>query len=184
MSTLISPEFAAAFIKASGEIRGAVKDSTNPHFKSKYADLESVIEAVKPHLISNGMMFVQSIIPGEDVEVTTVIIYQTGESLSLGSLKVPLPKKDAQGYGSALTYARRYSLSTALGIPSVDDDGEAAKTPAAKKPPHFIYMIDGEISEAQSAFFKKHGVWQDAPGVFISPVHLGPRMDKFLAKEA
>lgn len=180
---LISAEFAAAFIKASSEIRGAVKDSVNPHYKSKYADLESVIDAVKHHLINNGIMFVQSIVPGEDVEVATILIYKTGESLSLGSLKVPLAKKDAQGYGSALTYARRYSLSTALGIPNVDDDGEVAKAPVAKKAQHFVYMIDGEISEAQSAFFKKHGVWQDAPGVFISPVHLGPRMDKFLAKD-
>lgn len=180
----MSPEFAAAFIKASSEIRGAIKDSTNPHYKSKYADLESVIEAVKPHLIANGIMFTQLIAPGDDVEVSTVLIYKSGESLALGGLKVPLAKKDAQGYGSALTYARRYSLSTALGIPSVDDDGEAAKAPVVGKKASFVYLIDGEITEAQSTFFKKHGVWQDGPGVFISPVHLGPRMDKFLAKEA
>ncbi len=134
--TKISEPFAQAIISATADIAGAVKDSTNPHFRSSYADLESVIAAVKPALIKNGLTFLQRVHPGDKVRVETIAIYKTGEIFSCGILEIPLEKLNAQGVGSAITYARRYALSTAFGVPQVDDDGEEASSPApiATKP--------------------------------------------------
>jgi len=120
-------QISTALVKASTKIGGAVKDKTNPHYKSKYADLSSVIEAIKPALAENGLTFVQQFKDAEDgVCIETVIIHESGETLATGHLYVPATKKDAQGYGSAITYARRYSLQTAFGVPAEDDDGNAA----------------------------------------------------------
>lgn len=120
-------ELASALVKASSAIGGAVKDKANPFFKSKYADLSSVVEAIKPHLAANGLTFYQQFGTAEGgVMVETVIVHESGQMLPTGGLFVPASKADAQGYGSAITYARRYSLQTAFGVPSEDDDGNAA----------------------------------------------------------
>jgi hypothetical protein len=120
-------EIAGALAKAQGAMKPAVKDANNPHFKSKYADLGAVIDAVKPALIKNKLFFTQHPQPSPDgVSVETFLHHASGESLSLGTLFVPANKKDAQGFGSALTYARRYALMTAFGVPAEDDDGNAA----------------------------------------------------------
>lgn len=119
---------AAAFAK----IEGATKSANNPHFKTKYADLGAVIDAIKPALIDHGLFFTQHPQPSErGVTVETVLHHASGESISLGSLFVPANKQDAQGYGSALTYARRYALVTAFGVPTEDDDGNAASRAVA-----------------------------------------------------
>jgi hypothetical protein len=113
---------------AFAEIEAATKDKTNPHFKSKYADLGSVIDAIKPPLIKYGLFFAQRSHPAESgVSVETILYHKGGEELSLGTLFVPANKQDAQGFGSALTYARRYGLMTAFGVPAEDDDGNAAE---------------------------------------------------------
>ncbi len=118
---------ASAMAKAFGEIDAATKSAANPHFKSKYADVTAVIEAIKPALIGNGLFFTQHPLPSENgITVETFLHHAGGESLSLGSLFVPANKNDAQGFGSALTYARRYALVTAFGVPTEDDDGNAA----------------------------------------------------------
>jgi hypothetical protein len=123
IETSLSSAMAAAF----AEIEGATKDKLNPHFKSKYADLGSVIDAIKPALIKNGLYFTQRPQPSEGgVTVETVIGHASGEEMSLGALFVPANKNDAQAFGSALTYARRYALVTAFGVPVEDDDGNAA----------------------------------------------------------
>lgn len=120
-------QISEALVKASAEIGTASKDKTNPHFKSRYADLPSVIEAVRPALARHGLTFIQRFkeAPG-GVMLETVILHQSGEQIETGALFVPASKQDAQGYGSAITYARRYSLQTALGVPADDDDGNAA----------------------------------------------------------
>lgn len=126
-----APTLSAAMALAFGEIEGATKSANNPHFKTKYADLTAVIEAIKPALIKHGLFFTQCPVPSEGgVQVETVLHHSSGEHLSLGSLFVPANKQDAQGYGSALTYARRYALVTAFGVPVEDDDGNAASRQA------------------------------------------------------
>lgn len=124
----------SAMAKAFPEIEGALKDSNNPAFKSKYADLSSVVDAIKPALTKNALFFAQ--INHEQqggVCVETVVCHASGEQMSFGKLFVPAGKHDAQGYGSALTYARRYSLMTAFGVCPEDDDGNAASKSAPEQ---------------------------------------------------
>ena len=121
-----------AMAKAFAQIEGAVKGKTNPAFRSKYADLAAVVDAIKPALAEHGLFFRQVTHHAEGgVCIETIIHHASGESLACGPLFVPASKQDAQGYGSALTYARRYSLMAAFGVPAEDDDGNAA---VASKP--------------------------------------------------
>lgn len=116
-----------AMAKAFPEIEAATKDKTNPHFKSKYADLSTVVDAIKPALCKHGLFFAQATHEQDGgVCVETIVCHESGEQMSFGRLFVPASKQDAQGYGSALTYARRYSLMAAFGVPAEDDDGNAA----------------------------------------------------------
>lgn len=120
-------KISAAMAKAFPAIEGAVKGKVNPAFRSKYADLSSVIDAIKPHLVEHGLWFMQRTHPMDGgVGVETIIYHASGQSISGGVLRLPAAKQDAQGYGSALTYARRYSLMAAFGVPAEDDDGNAA----------------------------------------------------------
>jgi hypothetical protein len=116
-----------AMAKAFAQIEGAIKGKTNPAFRSKYADLSSVVDAIKPALAEHGLWFRQVTHPRDGgVAVETVIHHESGQYLSCGILFVPAAKLDAQGFGSALTYCRRYSLMAAFGVPAEDDDGNAA----------------------------------------------------------
>jgi len=118
---------ATALVKAQRQFQPALKTSTNPHFKSRYADLSACVEAVMGGLNDNGIALVQQLHEAEHgVTVETVFIHESGEMLNCGKLFVPATKQDAQGFGSALTYARRYSLMAACGIAPEDDDGNAA----------------------------------------------------------
>lgn len=120
-------QVAAALVKAQKEFGPALKSSTNPHFRSKYADLATCVEAVIDALNNNGIALMQNTYPDSDgVLVETTFVHESGETLSNGKLFVPAAKSDPQGYGSALTYARRYSLMAACGIAPEDDDGNAA----------------------------------------------------------
>lgn len=127
---------AAALAKAQASMAGAKKDATNPHFRSRYADLASVWEACRDALTRNGLSVVQMTEPqdGDSVCVTTRLMHASGEWIE-GDLVIPVVKADAQGYGSALTYARRYALAAAVGVAPEDDDGNAA---AAAKPDRSI----------------------------------------------
>lgn len=119
--------FSADVVNAFSEIEGAAKDKLNPHFKSKYADLTSVIDAIKPVLSRHNLAFYQRPQPSESgILVQTILRHASGEEIDLGTLYVPANKQDAQGFGSAMTYARRYALMTAFGVPAEDDDGNAA----------------------------------------------------------
>jgi len=117
---------ATALAKAQGEMTGAVKDQDNPFFKSSYADLAAVIRAISAPFANHGLSFSQS--PGFEegrIVVTTRIMHTSGEWIE-GETVLPPTKNDAQGYGSAITYAKRYGLQAMAGVPSVDDDGNAA----------------------------------------------------------
>lgn len=118
---------AAALAKAQGAIEGAVKGKTNPAFRSKYADLGAVWEAIREPLAGNGLAIVQQLsTDAGQVACTTMILHASGEWMEFAPFIVPVSKQDAQGFGSAATYCRRYSLMAAVGIAPVDDDGEGA----------------------------------------------------------
>ena len=120
-------QIAAALVKAQKAFGPALKSSSNPHFKSRYADLAACVEAVMDGLNDNGIALIQQTHECDSgVIVETVFLHESGEIFSAGKLHVPAVKHDAQGYGSALTYARRYSLMAACGIAPEDDDGNAA----------------------------------------------------------
>ena len=122
----------SAFVKAQRGFAPALKTNTNPHFKSKYADLNACIDAVIDSLNANGIGLVQRTHQDDTgVSVETLFVHESGESISGGTLHVPASKQDPQGYGSALSYARRYSLCAACGIAPEDDDGNAASKPKA-----------------------------------------------------
>jgi len=133
--------------KAFAQIEGAVKGKTNPAFRSKYADLAAVVDAVKPALAEHGLWFRQITHPADGgVCVETIIHHSSGEMLPCGPLFVPASKQDAQGFGSALTYCRRYSLMAAFGVPAEDDDGNAAvQSKPAQKPPVAINDTEGTM---------------------------------------
>ncbi len=120
-------ELAAALAIAQGQIKPALKDADNPFFKSKYADLASIWEAIREPLSKNGLsvpQFVEN--DGEFVTVTTMLCHKSGQWLS-GSISLKPAKGDAQAAGSAATYGRRYGLSAIVGVVAdVDDDGNAA----------------------------------------------------------
>lgn len=124
---------AAALAKAQSKMGPAKKDAVNPHFKSRYADLASVWEAARGPLTENGLAVVQTLDDSDrGACVVTTLMHSSGEWIS-GRLTLPVSKSDAQGYGSAITYARRYGLAAILGIAADDDDGEAAvRAPAAR----------------------------------------------------
>ena len=112
---------------------GATKSAANPFFKSKYANLEEVIKVVKAAFEANGLCFVQFPISGDGTAgVETIIMHESGEFIS-NEFLLKCAKTDPQGMGSAITYARRYGLQSACGIPSEDDDGNAASAPMSKE---------------------------------------------------
>lgn len=119
-------KLSAALVKAQAEMSGAVKDSANPFFKSKYADLQSVIKAIKEPFAKYGLAYTQFPITSDSgIGVTTRLVHESGEWLECGFF-LPLTKLDPQAAGSAITYARRYALQAMAGIPAVDDDAEMA----------------------------------------------------------
>jgi hypothetical protein len=132
----VGKAIAAAFVKAQADFGPALKTNTNPHFKSKYAGLDACVEAVIDALHKHGIALLQRTHLCESgVTVETILIHSSGETLSGGLLHVPASKQDPQGYGSALTYARRYSLMATCGIAAEDDDGNAASASAPRSAP-------------------------------------------------
>ena len=126
-----------ALVKAQKEFAPALKTSTNPHFKSKYVGLDGCVEAVIDALNNHGIALIQRNHDCENgVKVETVLLHESGEEFSGGILHVPAIKNDPQAYGSALTYARRYSLMATCGIAPEDDDGNAASNPKVSPAPN------------------------------------------------
>lgn len=121
---------AKALLAAQATMPDAVKDSTNPHFHSKYASYESVRDAVTPHLAAQGLLVLQTFEPSVPADagpiIVTTLLHVSGESVQ-SRLFLPASKKDAQGFGSCITYGRRYSLQSICGIGGEeDDDGNGA----------------------------------------------------------
>ena len=124
---------ASALVKAQKSFGPALRNAENGGFKAKkYADLTSCVNAVLTALNDNGIMLMQTPLECSDgALVETIFLHESGEEYRAGKMHVPASKHDAHGYGSALTYARRYGLMTACGIAPEDDDGNAA----TKNPP-------------------------------------------------
>jgi hypothetical protein len=121
---------ATALVKAQKAFGPALKTATNPHFRSRYADLSACVEAVVDALNENGIYLLQKNYDCDNgVMVETVFVHESGEMLECGIVHFPAVKHDPQGYASALTYARRYSLMAACGIAPEDDDGNAGSKP-------------------------------------------------------
>ena len=131
-------ELAAALSKAQGQIEGAKKDSANPFFKSKYADLASVWEACRKPLTDNGLSIIQCPEESENgIAIETTLLHSSGQWKS-SRYSMPVSKVDAQAVGSAITYGRRYALAAMVGVAPEDDDGNAAakgKPEEKTKPP-------------------------------------------------
>ena len=134
---------ATALSEAQGEFPIIPKESSNPFFKSKYAELSTIVRTVQPVLRKHGLSVTQLTEDGESgITVRTMLMHKSGEYIS-GTLKMQPVKSDPQGIGSAITYARRYGLSAILGIATDDDDDGAAasgttgqaKTQTKKDPP-------------------------------------------------
>ena len=154
-------EIASAFVKAKRDFSPALKTSVNPHFRNKYADLGACIDAVNDALLAHGIaVYQETFEDSAGVTVETVFLHESGETLRGGRLHVPASKQDPQGYGSALTYCRRYSLMAACGIAAEDDDGNAASRPRAAQSlsasavADFIAMINdsGDIESLKKSF--------------------------------
>ena len=143
---------AAALAKAQGEMENAGKNSVNPHFKSKYADLAEILNTVRPVLSKHGLAVTQfPAFEGNIASVETILTHSSGEWMS-GICSAPVQKADPQGVGSALTYLRRYSLAAVCGLAQEDDDANAATKPkqqAAPKPTPRPEPADKPMSDTQ-----------------------------------
>jgi hypothetical protein len=156
-------KLAEALAKAQGKIKGALKDSENPYFKSRYADLAAVWDACREPLSENGLSVIQTtyvVVQRDEAEphnalspvvhLETTLCHSTGEWVS-GDLPIKPVKDDPQGMGSALTYARRYGLSAIVGIAPEDDDGNVASgKPAINTKEAQKVIADAKIAELKA----------------------------------
>lgn len=136
----------AALAAAQASMGKALKQSNNPHFRSKYADLGNVMDACMPALNANGIAVVQIVGRDENGMFLTTILRHadSGEFLEDGGMPLIVNKNDMQGLGSAITYARRYGLMAMVGIAPEDDDGNAASAAAPKQQPKPPTKISAE----------------------------------------
>jgi hypothetical protein len=135
-----------AFAEAYAEIDNPKKNATNPAFRSKYANLEEMLNVTRPVLSAEGFSIVQEpVSDGDHIGVHTRLMHKSGDEIDFGSFTVPLAKLDAQGAGSALTYCRRYAISSIFGLAQEDDDGnKAAEKP---EPPDELVLLRDASNE-------------------------------------
>jgi hypothetical protein len=117
--------------KAQGLVKGALKDSNNPFFKSSYADLSSVIDAIREAFSTNGLSYTQPVsFIGDSWFIETMIMHSSGQWIQSDAVKIPIKDvTNPQSFGSSTTYLRRYCLASMVGVAQVDDDAEAAIRP-------------------------------------------------------
>jgi hypothetical protein len=140
-------EISKAMANAQGEMEPALKSSKNPFYKSNYADLAAIMESIKVPLKKNDLSVWQDVITNEKgISVCTMVSHSSGQWIEFGPLEIALAKRDAQSVGSAITYAKRYALSAAVGVVSDnDDDGEAAMGRNATKTVQ--YKVDAKMMQ-------------------------------------
>jgi hypothetical protein len=167
-------ELATALSKAQAVMTGATKDSLNPHFKSKYADLASVWDACRKPLTDHGLSVTQTAGTTENglVRVTTLLMHASGQWVADDLILKPT-KDDPQGFGSCITYGRRFSLSAITGVAQEDDDGNAAsaKTEAradATPPKGYIQWLDDLSAVAENGTDALQAMWKASKPEFRS----------------
>jgi ERF superfamily len=142
-----------AFIKAQSEFGNAKKDAINPHLKNKYATLSAIIDAVRDILAKYDLAFSQNPKNSGNMDyitIETIIMHSSGETIK-SEFSLPVLKKDAQGVGSAITYARRYALTSILGLGTEDDDAELATKAAPKIQQKIEKPSDEQVKEAMES---------------------------------
>ena len=161
----------AAMAKAFAAIEGATKDTNNPFFKTKYADLGSVVAAIKPALVANDLWFRQASHERDGgICIETIVGHASGEEISFGNLFVPAVKNDPQAFGSAMTYARRYSLQSAFGVCPEDDDGNAATKAANDRINNPVKNERAKPEKLAGPYTSKTALW-GAVRKFSSELH-------------
>lgn len=164
----VHSNIAAALAAAQAEMGKATKDATNPHFKSKYADLGAVMDACMPALNKHGIAVIQPMQTDELGRcMVTKFIHNTGESLEC-SVPLIVSKNDMQGLGSAMTYARRYGLMALAGIAPEDDDGNAAAKAAPKT-----------VSPDQFVKLRDTAMLADVPEAKVCKIYGAPSLEQF-----
>ena len=150
----------AALAAAQAEMPAALKNATNPHLKSRYADLSSVWASARPILAKHGLAVIQGFQAGDSdaVVVWTVLVHKSGATHDCGTLKMPYEKKTPQAVGAAVTYGKRYGLTAALGIVAADedDDGEGARNRAKE---HAEDLMQTETKPPTPAYVLTTGVF-------------------------
>lgn len=167
--TVTTVSIFAALSAAQGKFKPISKNKTNPAFKGyKYADLQAILDACKPALTEQGLFLTQRVEScGKSVKVETVVYNASGESLSSGILEIGFVsgKNPAQDMGSAITYARRYSLSTFLGV-AADDDDDGNGAGAGNTPQEFVLtqaMADAALAAAEGGVEAYKKYYQSRP---------------------
>lgn len=121
---------AKAFVAFQSEVENVLKDSKNPHYGSTYASLAAILDTIRPILAKHKLAIMQTAqATATDTTLQTTVVHESGETLDGGSYPLRPVKNDPQGYGSAMTYARRYTLAALCGIAQEDDDGNLASKP-------------------------------------------------------
>jgi hypothetical protein len=198
-------KIAAAYVKFQSEVEAVKKGSANPFFKSKYADLSAVREAIREPLANNGLAILQE--PGPTVNgmvsLTTTLLHTSGEYMR-STLTLSVTKADAQGCGSGITYARRYAMQSVAGVTPEDDDGNAASgnhpqqpaapskpakrptTPAPQQATGPVFYSTDSLTAEQAL---DAGMWLEGAGakrvragLYTAPKKIGPysKTDKLL----
>lgn len=155
-------ELAAALVKAQAAMKPATKDATNPHFKSKYADLAAIVSAIQKPFTDAGVSWVQDVTREDGgIGVTTRLMHASGQWIEFGPLVIPVDKANAHGVGSAATYAKRYGLAAACGMATEDDDGNSATAapPKAEAPSGFEDWLTDLEATADSGVDALKSAW-------------------------
>lgn len=184
-----------AMAAAQSEMGPVVKGTVNPHYKSKYADLAAVIEAVMPALTKYGLYLWHYIRATPEVSYLVTVITHSAETITQVSIEVPLwvSKDDMQGLKSAITYAKRIGVESLTGVAPEDDDGNAAaaaaKRPAAQQPPKEVEKYTGTDQQRQVLrnIFRNEGIENDEIMIKIAEKCVGKPMTElreFVKKEA
>ncbi len=182
----------AALVKCQGNIEGATKDSTNPVFKSKYADLSSVMDACRGPMKDAGLALSISLQTADKgVSLTPMLVHSSGQFIAYDPFTVLVTKQDAQGQGSAVSYGRRYLTMSLLGISAEDDDGNAASQPKAPSPKPMaesthrkevlahLTAIKGQLGKAQVDELSKDILHAGTTDAMLDAVKA--KADKFLS---